>query len=342
MFVDDGFDFTGIDIFAACDDHVFQAVEDVEIAVRILIADVSRAKHSISKCEGRVLRIVPVGPHDVGAPCDQFPVLTEFNFLSRFVLDSQINSWAGPPTREELSLDMLLIFESCEEAGLAESIALEKLHVRQKISHSMDKFRRHWRAAVSQNFEAAQVIWLSFGHLRQQVQHCRDEHRVSYAFTLDQFTETLRAELWNRDLARTESRCCKHGGQIGNVKNRCRMQIDTAFSVSHPIAEVVEVRQDVGVSHHDALRPTRGATGIDESENRFRVINGIWTGLIPNVEGLFIQHELPLNLHGRFRERGMPHQAARFCIKQNSIDFRCREPCVYWDRRNAEPAAGVD
>src|SRR2546430_7302159 len=33
-----------------------------------------------------------------------------------------------------------------------------------------------------------------------------------------------------------------------------------SFSVSHPIAEVVDVRQDVGVTHHDALRPTRRAT----------------------------------------------------------------------------------
>src|SRR6266699_790328 len=99
MLVDDGFDFTGIDIFAACDDHVFQAVADVEIAVGILIADVSGAEHSVSKCKSRVLRIVPVAPHDVGAPCDQFPVLPEFHFLSPLVLDSQVNSWTGPPTR---------------------------------------------------------------------------------------------------------------------------------------------------------------------------------------------------------------------------------------------------
>src|SRR6266702_8107781 len=38
----------------------------------------------------------------------------------------------------------------------------------------------------------------------------------------------------------------------------------------------------------------------------------------------------------------MPHQPAWFCIKQNSIDFGCGEPCVYRDCSNAEPAAGVD
>src|SRR5467141_4922373 len=175
---------------------------------------------------------------------------------------------------------MLLILETCEEAGLAESVALEKFHVRQKFSHPVDNIRRHRRAAISQNLEAAQVIRIPLGHLRQQVYHCWHEHRVGHAFALDQLTETLRAELWNRYLARTESRCCEHGGKIGNVKNRCRMQIDAAFSVSDPIAEVVKIPQDVGVTHHDALRPARRATRIHESENRFRVINRIWTGVV--------------------------------------------------------------
>ena len=72
----DRFDLAGINIFATGDNHVFQAVKDVEIAVRILIADVSRPKHSVSKCERRVFWIVPATPRDVGAARDQFPMLT--------------------------------------------------------------------------------------------------------------------------------------------------------------------------------------------------------------------------------------------------------------------------
>src|SRR5579863_7132104 len=123
---------------------------------------------------------------------------------------------------------MLLIFETREEASFAESIGLKEFHLRQELSCSLNKFRCHWRTAISQNLEAAQVIRLCFLELSQQVQHRRDEHRVSYPFALYHLTETLRGELWNRDLARAESRCCEHGGKIGNVKNRCRMQIDAA------------------------------------------------------------------------------------------------------------------
>src|SRR5260370_5304924 len=159
---------------------------------------------------------------------------------------------------------MFLIFKTREEAGLAEPIALEKFHVRQKLSGATDKFRRHWRTAISQNLEAAQVIRLCFRHLRQQVQHSRHQDRVSYAFALDQLTETLRAELWNRALSRTESWCCEHGGKIGNVKNRRRMQIDAAFSVSHPISKEVDVPQHVAVPNHSALRPPRLPTPINQ------------------------------------------------------------------------------
>src|SRR5260370_21407607 len=99
----------------------------------------------------------------------------------------------------------------------------------------MDQVRGHWRAAISQNLEAAQVIRPCFGHLREQVQHRRHKHCVSYAFALDQLTETLRAELWHRDLARTESRCCEHGGKIRNVKKRGRMPIDNPPPVTPPL-----------------------------------------------------------------------------------------------------------
>src|SRR5882757_2861746 len=236
---------------------------------------------------------------------------------------------------------MLLILETCEEAGLAESIALEKFHVRQKFSSATDEFRRHGRTAISQNFETAQVIRLRLRHLRQEVQHGRYEHGVSHAFLLDQLTEALRAKLRKCHLARTERRCCEHGGKVGNVKNRCCMQKDTAFSVTHPIAEVIDVRQDVGVSHHHALRPARRAARIDEGENCFWVVNRIWTAVVRKVQGLFIEHELPWKWHRRSRERGMPHQPTRFRIKKNSIDFSCGEPRVYWDCSNAEPAAGI-
>src|SRR6516162_3611250 len=211
---------------------------------------------------------------------------------------------------------MLLIFKACEKAGLAESIAL------QKLPRPIDKFRRHWGTPISQNLEAAQVIWFCFWHLRQKVQHRRDQHRVSYAFLLNQLTETLRAELWNRDLAGAERWCCEHGGKIGNVKNWRRMKKDAAFFVSHPIIKVFDICQDIGVGYDNALRPARRATCVDESENRLRLINGFRAELVTNVQGVFVEQKLPRKLDCRLRQRGVPDQPAGTRICKDSIDFR--------------------
>src|SRR5947209_8702517 len=45
--VNHSFDLTGVDVLTARDDHVLQAVQDVEIAFRILVAEVSRTKQPV-------------------------------------------------------------------------------------------------------------------------------------------------------------------------------------------------------------------------------------------------------------------------------------------------------
>jgi hypothetical protein len=45
MLVNDRFDFTGVDIFAAREDHVLQSVQAVAIPIWVLISNVPSAKH---------------------------------------------------------------------------------------------------------------------------------------------------------------------------------------------------------------------------------------------------------------------------------------------------------
>src|SRR5262249_54106469 len=66
MLANNRFDLPGVNIFAARDDHVFQAVEDVEIPVGILTADVPRTKQPVSKRACSLFLIIPVAAHDIG------------------------------------------------------------------------------------------------------------------------------------------------------------------------------------------------------------------------------------------------------------------------------------
>src|ERR1700759_4154372 len=97
--------------------------------------------------------------------------------------------------------------------------------------------------------------------LGQQVDHGWNQNSVSYAGACDDFTETLRAEFRNRELAGPENGSCKHGGEIGDMKNRGRMKVDSAFGVSHPVIQIVNVCHDIRVSYHDALWLASRATG---------------------------------------------------------------------------------
>jgi hypothetical protein len=49
MLVKNCLDLAGVNVLAPRDDHVFQAVRDVGITVRILTADVSRTKEAVPK-----------------------------------------------------------------------------------------------------------------------------------------------------------------------------------------------------------------------------------------------------------------------------------------------------
>ena len=113
------------------------------------------------------------------------------------------------------------------------------------------------------------------------------------AFAIDRLAKTSRAELRNHDLAGAESRCREHERKVQDVKYRRRVEIHTALFVGHPVVEVVYIRQDIGVSQHNALGMAGCAASVDESQDRFRIVNGFRIGIAPNVQGFFVEHQLP-------------------------------------------------
>src|SRR5258708_148228 len=94
-------------------------------------------------------------------------------------------------------------------------------------------------------------------------------------FPCDGFAKALRTELRNRDLGGAEGRSREDGGKVGDVKERGGVEIDSSFSVAHEVVEIVNVRQDICVSQHDAFRPAGCAAGVDQSQNRFWIVKDV-------------------------------------------------------------------
>ena len=154
----------------------------------------------------------------------------------------------------------------------------------------MDQIRGDGGSAIRQPLQAAEVVFIEFWKLDQKINHRRHEHGVRDTFTLNRRTKTLRVELRNRDLARSKGRRRKHQRKIHDVKHGCRVKIDAAFFVRHPVVQEVNVGQDVGVRQRNTLGMTGRAAGVDQCQRRFGIVNRFRSRLRACVQRLFVQH----------------------------------------------------
>src|SRR5439155_20088225 len=115
MCVNHGLDFAGVNIFSAGDDHVLQAIPNVEVSVCVLIPNVARSEEAVPKREFSFFRLVPITAHDVRATGDQFASFPGFNFLSCWIDNAHVDSEARPTARSELVLGVLLIQQASEK-----------------------------------------------------------------------------------------------------------------------------------------------------------------------------------------------------------------------------------
>src|SRR5882762_11362997 len=154
MRVNDSFDFTGVNVFSAGDDHVLQAIANVEVSVCVLIPNVARTEEAVPEREFSFFRLVPITAHDIRAASDQLACLPGFDFLPRLVHDPDVDSETRSSARSELVLGVLVIQQASEKSGFAESINLNKFNIWQNLSRAMNELGWHGRATVSQMLEA--------------------------------------------------------------------------------------------------------------------------------------------------------------------------------------------
>src|SRR5258708_35625781 len=104
MCVNDGFDFAGINILAAGDDHVLQAIKNVEVPVCVLIPNVARSEEAVSEREFSFFRLVPITAHDIRAASGQLACLPGFDFLPCWINNVHVDSETRSSARGELVL----------------------------------------------------------------------------------------------------------------------------------------------------------------------------------------------------------------------------------------------
>src|SRR5215471_4908471 len=152
----------------------------------------------------------------------------------------------------------------------------------------MDELRRYRRTSVSQSFQTRQVIFLQVLELSKHIEHGRHYYRVRYLLAFNDLAKRLRTEFRNRSLTSAERRRGKHEGKIRDVKHGRGMKIDTLFSVTHPVVDVVHVRHDIGVCQRHALRQAGCSTGVNQGKNRVRIVYRLEKCVVLKLKGLLV------------------------------------------------------
>src|SRR6267154_6815843 len=154
MRVNHGLDFSRINVFSAGDDHVLQAIKNVEVPVGVLITNIAGSKKAVPEREFSFFRLVPITAHDISAASDQLACLPGFDFLPCWIDNVHVDSETRSSARGELVLGVLVIQQASEKSGFAESIDLNKFNIWQNLSRAMNELGWHGRSTVSQMLEA--------------------------------------------------------------------------------------------------------------------------------------------------------------------------------------------
>ena len=147
MLVDRLLDHLRIDVEAAGDDHVLLAVDQIEIAVLVHVADVAGEKPVADESLGGFLRPVPVALGDVRPLDADFADFARRQHLRRIVQRDHVHLDAGQhqPDRARL-VRSLLGMRGAGRAGLGHAPAALQLHADLALEDPGD-FDRQRRAA---------------------------------------------------------------------------------------------------------------------------------------------------------------------------------------------------
>src|ERR1700751_4578150 len=92
VLVEDGFDLSGVHVLTARDDHVLQAIQNIDKALGVLAADVAGTEHPLPKRELGLIRTIPITVHHIRAADDQLARLSDGNILACGIYDTHFDS----------------------------------------------------------------------------------------------------------------------------------------------------------------------------------------------------------------------------------------------------------
>ncbi|MNS01806.1 hypothetical protein D3C72_330970 [compost metagenome] len=265
------FHLAGIHVLATADDHVLEAVDDVDVTLLVHVGAVAGVHPAATQGLGGFLGVVPVAEHDVRAAHHHFAHGAARDRVVVFVDDAHGHPQPRPPGRTQPATGDaggVMVFRAVggdRWCGLGHAVALGELDIRQGFQGHFQQRYRNRRGAIGQAAQATQIMFGEFRVHDQHLQHGRHNQDVGDAFTLDSAHHVQRIEGRDEDARQPEQRNQDHPRQRRQMKHRRDVQGQGIGRHRHIGSPGHGRRPQVHVRLHDAFRPTGGAAGVHDA-----------------------------------------------------------------------------
>jgi len=110
----------------AGNDHVLQPIQNVDVTISILVADITGAEHPITKYRVCFFQVVPIAAHYICAAGNQLTMFAGSNFLSLAVYNLDFNAGTRAPARCQSVFCVFMILQPSKKARFTEAINLDQ------------------------------------------------------------------------------------------------------------------------------------------------------------------------------------------------------------------------
>src|ERR1700730_10937802 len=210
------FDFPGVDVLPARDDHVLLAVDHIDELAAVDETEVLGMDPSITKDFRGQLRLVPIAAHDCRRAEQDFADLPGVARRAVFANDLDLVPKQRLTRRTQTTLafraaeKMFMRLEDGSDQAFGHPIDLHKYGAH-PIKCAAKEGSRHRGGCVVHAPQGADVIQFCFEHIEQSLDHRRRKVRSGYSFLLDSIEDVFSIE------SGLEDHLCDHKIEINLI-----------------------------------------------------------------------------------------------------------------------------
>ena len=336
-FVDAVFDFAGIDVFAVHDDEVFQAVDDVDVAVFVHVGEVAGVEPAVfGEDFPGFFGLVPVAFHDVVAADEELTDGAGDVGAVHFDGDHGFDAGDGGAAGQVLGFGGRQ--DADDGGGFGEAVAF--LHgVFVAHEEGLRDGLRDGGAAGDEGMDGLHEGGVAFA--REEVVH-RGDHDgdgdVVFHDGIDDFRWRARAQ--DDDGRVGVEAAVDDGGHAVAVEHRQDAEDFIFRFEDDACGELFYVSDEVFVCQHGAFGAAGGAGGVDQGAyvvfgEGFREIRGFGERFVRFLIQLFDGNRRDGDVHG-----GVCDEEGASGVFQDVVDFAVYEGVVHGDDDRAEAYDG--